>query len=130
MPGTGLLLLRLAVGVALLALGSAGVTTGGVSSLVARGLGASALLTGGALVVGFLTPGAGVVAAVLGLAGAARPDLASSLELECGPSAALLIAVLSAAVALVGPGAFSIDARLFGRREIVLPPASRHPSPD
>ncbi len=118
------------MGAALLALGSAGVNTGGPPSLVTRGLGASALLAGGALGVGILTPGAGMVAAVVGLVGAARPDLASSGGLECGQNAALLIAVLSAAVALVGPGAFSVDARLFGRREIVLPPASRPSSPD
>jgi hypothetical protein len=28
-------------------------------------------------------------------------------------------------VALLGPGAFSVDARLFGRREIVVPRAAR-----
>jgi len=29
--------------------------------------------------------------------------------------------ILAAAIALLGPGAFSLDARLFGRREIVIP---------
>ena len=29
--------------------------------------------------------------------------------------------VLSIAIALVGPGAFSLDARMFGRREITIP---------
>jgi hypothetical protein len=27
----------------------------------------------------------------------------------------------------LGPGAFSLDARLFGRREIIIPPAPRRP---
>jgi len=27
------------------------------------------------------------------------------------------------AIVILGPGAFSIDARLFGRREIIIPPA-------
>lgn len=40
-------------------------------------------------------------------------------------SAALILAVLSltdsVALALVGPGAFSVDARLFGRRTVILP---------
>jgi hypothetical protein len=31
------------------------------------------------------------------------------------------LAAISAAVVLLGPGAFSLDARLFGRREIVIP---------
>jgi uncharacterized membrane protein YphA (DoxX/SURF4 family) len=29
--------------------------------------------------------------------------------------------ILSIAIALVGPGAFSLDARMFGRREITIP---------
>ncbi|HEX6731189.1 MAG TPA: hypothetical protein VF074_14290 [Pyrinomonadaceae bacterium] len=35
--------------------------------------------------------------------------------------------VLSVAIALLGPGAFSLDARMFGRREITIP-SSRHMS--
>lgn len=31
------------------------------------------------------------------------------------------VIILAAAIALLGPGAFSLDARLFGRREIVIP---------
>ena len=35
--------------------------------------------------------------------------------------AALNLAAISAALVLLGPGAFSLDARLFGRREIIIP---------
>jgi len=35
--------------------------------------------------------------------------------------------VAAVAIALLGPGAFSLDGRLFGRREIVIPPSSRPP---
>jgi hypothetical protein len=35
--------------------------------------------------------------------------------------------VLATAIALLGPGAFSIDSRLFGRREILIPHATREP---
>jgi len=35
--------------------------------------------------------------------------------------AALILIVDAAALALLGPGALSLDARLFGRREIIIP---------
>jgi hypothetical protein len=35
-------------------------------------------------------------------------------------SGAYAIAVVAAAIVLLGPGAYSIDARIFGRREIVI----------
>jgi hypothetical protein len=34
--------------------------------------------------------------------------------------------VLTTAIALLGPGAFSIDARMFGRREILIPNTPRY----
>jgi hypothetical protein len=37
--------------------------------------------------------------------------------------------VMAAALACLGPGAFSLDARRFGRREIVVPHIPRPPRP-
>ena len=37
------------------------------------------------------------------------------------------VIVLTTAIALLGPGAFSIDARMFGRREILIPHTQRWP---
>jgi len=41
--------------------------------------------------------------------------------------AAFNLAAISAALVLLGPGAFSLDARLFGRREIIIPEGGRLP---
>ena len=39
------------------------------------------------------------------------------------PSCPLIFAgIMAAAIVFLGPGAFSVDARLFGRREIIIPP--------
>jgi uncharacterized membrane protein YphA (DoxX/SURF4 family) len=36
---------------------------------------------------------------------------------------AALVSIIAAAVICLGPGAFSLDSRLFGRREIIIPRA-------
>jgi len=83
-----------------------------------------ALLTvasGTALLIGYLTPCAGVVAALFSIGSvlswfpAPKPDL-----FEAKLTATLAIVMVAALVCL-GPGAFSLDARLFGRREIIIP---------
>ena len=74
-------------------------------------LGAAA---GALLLAGFLTPVAAVAAGGFGLLYAPGAI----------PSMALLVAV-AAAVALLGPGAFSVDARCFGLREIIIPSPRR-----
>jgi uncharacterized membrane protein YphA (DoxX/SURF4 family) len=75
--------------------------------------------------IGFLTPVVSVLAAavILGDALSLLPAVAWSL-LE-GELAPLELVIMAAAIALLGPGAFSLDAHLFGRHEIVIPPASR-----
>jgi uncharacterized membrane protein YphA (DoxX/SURF4 family) len=42
-----------------------------------------------------------------------------------GPGAAGMLVVLGVALTLLGPGLFSLDFRLFGRREIVVPRRTR-----
>ena len=43
---------------------------------------------------------------------------------------AIMLVIVAGAILLLGPGAFSIDARLFGRREIIIPrTAHRSPEP-
>jgi len=74
------------------------------------------MIAGALLMAGFLTPmAAGGLALLHGSAAAGWIDAS-----EPGPdiSIALLRAIVSAALLLLGPGAFALDARLFGRREI------------
>lgn len=78
-----------------------------------------AALAGLALVLGFLTP---VVSALIAMAGAAiLVGLHGAvLRLLDSPMALFEFVVIAAALAILGPGATSIDARLFGRREVAI----------
>ena len=112
-PGVGLLLLRMLVGVTLIA---QIVTQIQSSELTALGWVIAALLflSAGCLLLGFVTP---VVAILIGLTSltVAFSSLVQNLDLV----------VLSIVIALLGPGAFSIDALMFGRREILITSANR-----
>ena len=101
-------------------------TGGGVGLLLLRATLGAALLGQGVLevvVAGILTPAAGVLAAVLCLLRALAPP--SGGAAAQGAPVLPLLAVMGVTVLLLGPGAFSLDARLFGRREIVVSRASR-----
>ncbi|HEX5226206.1 MAG TPA: hypothetical protein VFW44_00785 [Bryobacteraceae bacterium] len=82
--------------------------------------GLAVFLAGGMLLVGYLTP---LVATVVG---AAAIGVAASLLPVCVPSLldskpTLVFALtLFLIVTVLGPGAFSLDARLFGRRQIFI----------
>lgn len=83
------------------------------------------LVAGAALLIGVLTPIAGVVGS-LGAIGIGFSILAApSPNLFDQKLTAVLAAIIAAAVVFLGPGAFSLDARLFGRREIIIPSRSK-----
>ena len=107
-PGVGLLLLRLLVGVTLI---TQTVTRVSSSELSAFEWVLAALVVPGAcmLLLGFVTP---VMAVLIGLASLNFAFSSVTQNFD--------IVVLSTAIALLGPGAFSIDARMFGRREILI----------
>ena len=119
-PGLGLLLLRLGVGVAPIFLwvnsliGTRESITVGKESLAA---------VGGVLVlVGLWTPLAGSFVAL--------DELWIALSVYFSPMAGysihIFLAVLNASLAMVGPGAWSIDAQLFGRKRFDLSTGNRH----
>ena len=77
--------------------------------------------------IGFLTPIASILAGVGCVASNISWVPAPATTLFDGPLASLEMIVMAVSIAMLGPGAFALDARLFGRREIVIPPASRNP---
>jgi putative oxidoreductase len=107
-PGLGLLLLRLAVGVALashavMALRS-GPPAGPTVLNVLTGV------VGILLLVGLWTPVAGTILAILA-------SLSAVIH-PADPWTCIFLGTLGAALALVGPGAWSVDAYLFGWKRI------------
>ena len=109
-PGIGLLLLRLATGSALI--------YHSVTALIGHGPFAPAafqallVLLGALLFAGLWTPIAGALVAVATIWAmvfhpASRPQLGS-------------ITIMASALALLGPGAWSVDARLYGWKQIKI----------
>jgi putative oxidoreductase len=111
-PGVGLLLLRLLTGAALLRFGVSSIREGPPPLTVA--LQTVCIAAGIVLLAGIFTPLAGALAAT------AKMWIAISLfsSHSGDPWIAAAQAVLAAALAMTGPGAWSIDARRFGRKHI------------
>jgi uncharacterized membrane protein YphA (DoxX/SURF4 family) len=127
LPGVGLLLLRVVVGITLGGHGFLCLLSSDRVTLVVSLSTALLLLSCVLLLIGFLTPILSLFAAFecLAIAFSWVPfQLLAPFESKL---ALLPIIAIAAAIALLGPGAFSLDARLFGWKEIVIPPASRPP---
>jgi uncharacterized membrane protein YphA (DoxX/SURF4 family) len=126
-PGGGLLLLRVAAGITAMRMGIFYFSAAAGASVASWSLGFVLIASGAALTIGFLTPFAALLAGLcfLGIAAGWLP--AASWALSDARVVAVAVIVTSSAIALLGPGAFSLDGRLFGRREIVIPPAARPP---
>jgi hypothetical protein len=118
LPGAGLLLLRITIGLGLLIQSSAWLIESQTSNNGMWAPGLLALVIGISFILGFLTPLAGSVSALAGIAIRwLHPEWSASMTglLSVSP----LVMVI--AIMLLGPGAFSLDAYFFGRRKIIVP---------
>jgi uncharacterized membrane protein YphA (DoxX/SURF4 family) len=117
-PGLALLLLRLVVGGAassqawLQVIANNGVLNPSVAVALL------AFVTGLALIIGFMTPLASVLLSAGGLLLMVNLSITGHLLLFESGMARLEFIAMSAALISLGPGALSVDARLYGRREI------------
>lgn len=91
-------------------------------------LGLLTLVAGVAVILGVLTPAATALIALgaMGTAFSLLPAPTPNLFDQILPTA--LVIVVSAAIGLLGPGAWSVDARLFGLRTITIPRTPRPPA--
>jgi uncharacterized membrane protein YphA (DoxX/SURF4 family) len=122
--GAALLVLRLVVGASATLEAGLIIARNHAPAYVATIAAASVAIAGLALIIGFLTPIASVFICLVGV-----------VVMVSIPSAALLLfnsrmatfefVVMSAVLVILGPGAISVDARLFGRREVAIRRAPR-----
>ncbi len=125
-PGIGLLILRASVGFTACATG-ASYLLGLSNSALGWLLGSILIASGVAMAAGFFTPFAALLVGLCFFGVALSWFPTPSWGWNDARLLAVGMIITAVALALLGPGAFSLDGRLFGRREIVIPPPSRPP---
>jgi len=126
MAGIGLLLLRTAIGL-VMAWQGIWLIAAAENPWLAGGAGLTAIVLAVALIAGLLTPIAATLVAIAAAVSAARAGGAIMVTYDGLALAHGLVMIDAISLVLLGPGAFSIDARLFGRREILIRESYRAP---
>jgi len=121
--GVGLFLLRALVGASAVLEGAAYLSGGGTVHFISWFLGIVTMVAGACLLAGVLTTVFGAVVAAQVAFSWLRVSAPHGIE---GVLPTITMIVVATAVALLGPGAHSVDARLFGLREIVITRADHH----
>ena len=117
-PGMGLLLMRLVVGTALVA--RAGLTLWSDPPIGTTITCAFLAVCGILLIPGLWTPFAGTLVALT--------EIWQILTFPGDPWVPVLLATIVGALAMLGPGLWSVDARLFGWRLVEAPPRNSNPN--
>jgi len=116
--------LRIALGVTIVAGGITYLANWHERSFVTCAAVFLAVASSALVVIGLITPVASIMVAVSTIA-AVLPSLPGSTGTLFDTKPLMVdVIVMSIALAFLGPGAFSLDARLFGRREIIIPNTS------
>lgn len=110
LPALGLLVLRIAAAISLVMDGAAGIhARPHILPSILNGL---AIVDGVMLILGLWTPFAGLLAVAV--------SAGEMLVHHKGLWSCILLAAIGVGLTLIGPGAFSVDARLFGLKRIEI----------
>jgi uncharacterized membrane protein YphA (DoxX/SURF4 family) len=116
-----LLLLRAATGVTVAVQGATYVSGRSNSTIATWAVCCFAIVCGSLLLIGLFTPLASALLALGGIVVSLSYFTTILPNLFGAKLTIFFVVIMAAAIALLGPGAYSIDARLFGRREIIIP---------
>ena len=122
--GIGLLLLRGAVAFAVMIKG--GAYLDGPATIGDSVAGVISLAVGFDLLIGFITPFASGLITLAAFGACISRFAATDLE---STAMFAFVGIVAASLTLLGPGAVSLDSRLFGPREIIIPPSPRSQQP-
>lgn len=127
MPGLALLSLRLTLGATAIIQGIAYLSDHDDTPFFISAIAFCAVVCGAFLLIGLMTRVAALVVFFGGLGTAAAIIPAANYNLLAPVLSAVYTGVTAVAVILLGPGAFSLDALMCGRREITIPSKSNPP---